>query len=175
MLSATTTIPPLGVTSRGELLSESPLRVYLAARYSRLPELRRYRAQLEELGMEVTSRWLHGDHQLPDGAEDAELAGRLASEDLLDIDAADAAVVFGEAPRCATRGGRNVEAGYALGRHKAVIWVGPREHVFSWHPWVRRCDDWTEAVRALMAIAAERVWTSLPAVHSDRRLRGGWA
>lgn len=175
MLSVATVPPPAALSPRRRPLDDTPLRVYLAARYSRLPELRRHRAELEELGMEVTSRWLAGVHQLADDGEDESLAARLASEDLLDVDAADVVVVFGEKPRCATRGGRHVEAGYALGRHKAVIWVGPGEHVFSWHPWVHRCEDWTGAVRKLLAIATERSWMGLPGLDADPQPQERWA
>jgi hypothetical protein len=38
------------------------MKIYLAARYSRRPEMCRYAQQLENLGYEVTSRWLNGTH-----------------------------------------------------------------------------------------------------------------
>jgi hypothetical protein len=67
-----------------------------------------------------------------------------------------------------------LEAGYALGRHKAVVWVVSGEHVFCWHPWVRRCEDWIDVVRALLAIAAERRSSRLPRFDLARRPLGGW-
>ena len=47
---------------------EAPMKYYLAARYSRRLELCGYRADLAGLGIEVTSRWLSGSHQLDDKA-----------------------------------------------------------------------------------------------------------
>jgi len=42
------------------------MKIYLASRYSRREELCGYRTQLESMGVEVTSRWLNGAHQISD-------------------------------------------------------------------------------------------------------------
>ena len=39
------------------------MRVYLAARFSRFDELNRYREELTDVGIAVTSRWLDGGHE----------------------------------------------------------------------------------------------------------------
>ena len=39
------------------------MKIYLAAKYSRMEELREYRNQLIALGHTVTSRWLDGNHE----------------------------------------------------------------------------------------------------------------
>src|SRR5260221_13260147 len=57
------------------------------------------------------------------------LLARYAAEDLADIDQADAVVLFTQAGRHFA-GGRHVEAGYALGKGKRLVVVGPRENVF---------------------------------------------
>jgi hypothetical protein len=114
------------------------MRFYLAARYSRREEINLYRKILESLGHVVTSRWLRGNHQMPDltGEEPLEIyhdkeVQRFALEDLQDIYAADAIVCFTEPPRStATRGGRHVEFGIALERGMPIFVVGPRENVF---------------------------------------------
>ena len=41
-------------------------KIYLASRYGRRDELCTYRAQLQALGFTVTSRWLDGNHHMPD-------------------------------------------------------------------------------------------------------------
>ena len=42
------------------------MEIYLAARYSRHPEMQRCAAELVNLGHEVTSRWIWGEHQAVD-------------------------------------------------------------------------------------------------------------
>lgn len=140
------------------------LRVYLAARYSRRGELTRYRAELNALGYDVTSRWLDGNHQIADDGmpigEDGEalvegyaeseraaaLRRQFAHEDLVDIQNSDVLVAFTEPPRSsASRGGRHVELGYAIGLGRPVIVVGYRENVFCWLPEIRFARTWPEA------------------------------
>lgn len=129
------------------------MKVYLAARFSRLAELNGYRAELEALGIEVTSRWLRGghewsgvpDHDIPIGAQ-----ARFAAEDLEDIDAADVVVCFTEAPGTGpARGGRHVEMGYAIARGKTVLIVGHRENVFCCLPSVAYTVGWECALDTL--------------------------
>ena len=40
------------------------MKVYLAARYGRHPEMRKVRGDLEALGHSVTSRWINGTHEM---------------------------------------------------------------------------------------------------------------
>lgn len=178
------------------------MKVYLAARYTRRLELCGYRQQIEEAGGEVTSRWLNGDHQIddkgvpigengaalvedPDGdlsAGPSERAAALrqhfAQEDVADVLAAHVLVAFTETPRSsASRGGRHVEFGLALGLMEArrnsdalhyfgppmnrVIVVGPRENVFCWLPEVEHYDDWPSALEALRpTLGAVAQWGS---------------
>ena len=72
------------------------MRVYLASRFGRHYELRKYRQDLEDLGHIVTSRWLDAS------SEDPEALGLCAQEDLIDIVTADTVVNFTEPP-AATR------------------------------------------------------------------------
>lgn len=136
--------------------------IYLASRYSRRLELCGYRDALRAMGHEVTSRWLDGGHQIDDagvpigdggerlvegdGGDDseraAELRERFAREDIEDLVRAEALIAFTEPPRSsASRGGRHVELGIALGRNVAIrqqvcriAVVGYRENVFCWLP-----------------------------------------
>jgi len=146
------------------------MKIYLAARYSRRIELCRYRFQLHTLGHQVTSRWLDGAHQIGDagqpigdagealvegdaGAADVQsaiLRERFATEDVLDVQAADLLIAFTEPPRSgASRGGRHVELGLALGQKRTVWVVGPRENIFCWLPQVRHFPTWDECRQAL--------------------------
>ncbi len=139
-------------------------RIYLAARYSRRLELCGYREDLAYHGIRVTSHWLDGNHQLSDtgvpigdtgealvesgnDVEAANLRVRFAREDIIDVLAADVLIAFTEPPRSsASRGGRHVEFGIALGARMPVIVVGPRENIFCWLPDVLWYPDWSAAL-----------------------------
>ena len=97
--------------------------IYLAARYSRHPEMQGYAADLRAMGHEVTSRWILGDHELrSDGQSDTDWwAVRWAQEDWEDLLLASVVVSFTEAPGNVpgrARGGRHVEFGAALALRK---------------------------------------------------------
>lgn len=146
------------------------LKIYLAARYSRREELCGYRDLLDREGMFVTSRWLDGDHQISDtgapigdngtaliegddgstSARAVALRAKFAAEDLADVMGCDLLIAFTEPPRSnASRGGRHVELGLALGRKKVVFVVGPRENIFCWLPEVEQFADFASCLRAL--------------------------
>lgn len=122
-------------------------KVYLAGRYGRREELAGYAAQLEDYGIETTSRWLSGDHDDPAAGETREqFRMRCAEIDLFDVDEADTLIAFTEdrsmGVKGAGRGGRHVELGYAIALHKGIHLVGPRENVFCWLPGVQHWDTW---------------------------------
>lgn len=68
-------------------------KIYLAARYTRREELCAYRAELEQAGFTVTSRWLNGDHQI-----DAATLSANDPDGMLALEAWDAAVVAHHGP-----------------------------------------------------------------------------
>lgn len=142
-----------------------PMKVYLAARHSRRLELCGYRTQLGQMGIEVTSRWLNGKHQIDDhgqpigddgekwvedegsGTAPARLRQHFAQEDVADVLAADTLIAFTEVPRASTsRGGRHVELGIAIGTGKRIVVIGPRENVFTWLPQVEHHESWQDFV-----------------------------
>jgi len=133
------------------------MKVYLASRYSRRLELCEYRESLQALGIEVTSRWLHGLHEPAEtvvtdhGPEASEKdRGRFALEDWEDLMAADCCISFTEPSRTGpTRGGRHVEFGGALAAKKRVIVVGHRENVFHCLPGVEFFESWSDALKML--------------------------
>jgi len=110
------------------------LKIYLAARYSRIPIINQWAEKLQELGFEITSRWsLSKDHKLVEGlsqrAADSERE-RFALEDLEDIRSCDMVVSLMEEPRNNSRGGRHVEYGYAIALNKQLVIIGEPETVF---------------------------------------------
>lgn len=126
------------------------MKIYLAAAYARQNEMQGVRDVLEALGHEVTSTWIDRTTEPPGGIGAAELiivpetAAEYARTDLADIDRTEVVVSFtGEG----TRGGRHTDYGYALGRGKYLIGVGPREHIFHAlaNEWYR---DWTALMLA---------------------------
>lgn len=144
------------------------MKFYLASRYSRREELCRYRAELQELGHTVTSRWLNGKHQIndvgtpigdhgealaEDGTTDcaAQLRAHFVKEDCADVAAAECVVSFTEPPRSAAgnRGGRHVEFGMAVALGKRLIVVGYRENLFHYLPQVEFFPTWSDAVIAI--------------------------
>lgn len=126
-------------------------KVYLAARYSRLEEMRQLQQELESAGFVVTSRWLNGSHRMDPNADDPHVeTARFAREDYEDVVAADYVVVIAEEPRTPTRGGRLVEMGIGLGRNKHVLGVGCRENVFFHLPGIELVDDVDDVVGILV-------------------------
>lgn len=148
------------------------MKVYLAARYSRHPEMQGYAQGLREMGYEVTSRWIYGSHQVmldgeplgPDRERLFEeghpsmLAQRqeFAQHDWDDLLAADIVISFTERPRnpSTSRGGRHVEFGAALALGKVCLVVGWRENVFHCLPGVQFYPTWAE-VLALLWFASQ--------------------
>ena len=134
----------------------TPLKIYLAARFSRHEELNRYASELRDAGHEVTARWLSRESQANENTVavqncngEVPLAGRpLAQEDFEDIKRADVVISITEQPRVqhTTRGGRHVELGLALGWGKQLIIIGPRENVFHTLPQVEQFYEWNDNV-----------------------------
>jgi hypothetical protein len=149
-------------------------KVYLAARYSRHPEMQGYRSELEAMGFEVTSRWINGDHQVPEDVQaEARQAERVrfATEDVEDLMAAEIVIAFAEKPRTTTtRGGRHVEFGIALATGKRIISVGWRENVFYCLPQVEHCPGGWDEVKDV--IGPCEACGAVPRVGSDDNLIG---
>jgi hypothetical protein len=135
------------------------VRIYLAARYGRHPEMQQVAADLQAAGHEVTSRWIWGSHDLPSGVDvpDRAEATRFAVEDIADLMKAECLISFTEAPGAdgRARGGRHVEYGIALALHMThtgamrLITVGPRENVFHWLPFVAVYPTFDDALAAI--------------------------
>jgi hypothetical protein len=123
--------------------------VYFAARSARREELNRYRAELEALGIEVTSRWLATQPRRGKSAYSDDQWRELALVDQEDVLAADVLVCFAEEVGEGGNGGRHVELGMALALGREVIVVGRREHIFHRLPEVTVVESWQEALGLL--------------------------
>ena len=112
------------------------MKIYISARFSRIDQGNAVKKELESNGHVVTSRWLKGNHKVEteDMEEKFDLMKTFADDDLEDIKAADAILCITEEPRKTnTRGGRHVEAGYAMALGKRLFVLGPVENAFYTH------------------------------------------
>ena len=117
------------------------MHIYLAARYSRHPEMQEHAQEIEKLGHTVTSRWIRGSHSLDDSLDRGqadEVRADFAIEDMEDLSKCDVVLSFTEdlsvkADR-PSKGGRHVEFGMGVALNKRMVIIGEREHVFHWLP-----------------------------------------
>lgn len=124
--------------------------------------MRDCRTDLENMGHNITSRWIDGGHELTkEGSTEAAQRERtrFAQEDWADMEAADTIISFTEEPRKTnTRGGRHVEFGGALALGKLCIVIGWRENVFHCLPQVRFFETWEACRRNMQKAADERAF-----------------
>lgn len=129
------------------------VKIYLAARYSRYPEMQNYKKILEDLGYTVTSRWIDGHHNIVNGVseEAAEIKRiQLAFEDLNDLLSSQCLICFTEIPRTTnTRGGRHVEFGIALAMRMSIIIIGPKETIFHTLPSIPKFNTFSDFMSSL--------------------------
>jgi len=126
------------------------MQVYLASKYHEHPRMREFRTILQEHGIDVTSRWIEGEHEAKEGRDDHDLHAQFAREDLEDIDAADAVVMYQPKDiHGQGRGGRHVEFGYAFARAIPIIIIGDRENVFNYLEGVDVVSDIMAAITLL--------------------------
>lgn len=104
------------------------MKIYLAARFPRIEEMRKYADELTEDGHEVTASWVYG-------GEEGLTFSDIALLDVSDVIKSDALVCFTE-PYGSSNvgGGRHSEFGVALALRKKLYLVGEREQVFHWWP-----------------------------------------
>lgn len=131
------------------------MRIYLAARYSRAEEMRKYRRVLETMGHSVTSRWIdqpHGGNSDKIRGEQ-DVAEQAAIEDMEDLIKADMVLSFAgngdSTKKKASKGGRHVEFGAGLALNKMSVVVGEPEHAFHWLPNIERYSSFEEFADAI--------------------------
>lgn len=109
--------------------------IYFAASYASIERMRKLRDRINSDQDEVNSRWLDGGEQglHPEEIETERLqAIQGARMSMRDIENANLVAVFTDVP--STTGGLHFEMGYAMGRHKYIVLVGPMTTVFCAHP-----------------------------------------
>lgn len=120
-------------------------RAYLSARYSRYKEMQLIASDMRQVGWEIISSWIGGNHHVLEQAKDAEDFERrmrlVAEEDLRDLARADALVFIGETPGPYEGGGRFFELGWAFARNMDVYVIGPRQIIFEWLPQVKHYES----------------------------------
>ena len=113
--------------------------VYLAGLFDSRARLRAERARLIAAGLAVNSTWLDAPEDASYAKPEAPL-GQIATKDLDEIDAADLLIV--DTLDVTPRGGREFEAGFAVGRGKPVLVIGPARNVF--HHLCPRFESWDD-------------------------------
>lgn len=109
-------------------INHRPPQVYIAASWSDAQLGRVFRHILAGLGIGCTSRWLDLEQTRAYG----DLPAESVREDLADINAADALVVFSHraAMGHGGKGGRWIETGYAMHAGKPILYVATPPHIF---------------------------------------------
>ena len=146
------------------------MRIYLAARYSRIEEMNKYATELRSVGYTVDTRWLLGNHQLyhnpqsidnPKNTEVPEHGRLFAQDDCDDLIKSDIVICFSEVPNTVLgTGGRHVELGLTLmfnywmdsigAKRKNILLVGPRENVFYCLPDIIQFTTWEDCMKYLV-------------------------
>lgn len=109
------------------------VRIYLAARYREKNRMKQFQKELIERGHTVTSTWMNEtyapDVKMEDLSEDQ--MRYFANRDLDEIEESDVVFLFTVAPTTEiVRGGSIFEAGYAMGKGKKLLVIGPAQNIF---------------------------------------------
>ena len=98
------------------------IKVYLASRYSRRPEMAEYAGRLQALGFSIVSEWVFGNRSILDSPGEAK---KFVTADRQDILHSDLIINFAEPKEVDyPRGSRHWEAGAAYERGKVLYVVG---------------------------------------------------
>ena len=118
-------------------------KIYVAARYGRMKEMQSVHAALVAAGHEPTSQWVTGKEETEGKTEE-----QAAIMDVEDVDRADLVLLFSdEKSYSSTGGGRFFEMGYAHGKGKPVVTVGPMQIIFHHLPDMKCFYDLFSAIQ----------------------------
>lgn len=148
------------------------MKAYVAARIEDRTHAEEIQRQLNEAGIETTSRWMRMEAEKPieNYDDDVSEAQRRGEIDLDDVNAADILVIW--KPRDAhrdTTGGHHVETGVSISQGKPIFLIGERENIFHWHKSVRLCDTIEDAVHKILALEPKDFPLSTHSVDSFQR------
>lgn len=120
------------------------MKIYTAAKYGRMGEMKRFGEIIRAAGHETTARWVDGaEETLEEKAEGALM-------DVADVQRADVLFFFAQ-PKGSlnTGGGRHFEFGYAFAQGKRCIVIGEHETIFCHLPGVVVVHTLSEALSLL--------------------------
>lgn len=119
------------------------MKLYLAAKYSTIADVRAYAEELKSDGHEIVSTWVFD-------AEDGMDLSAVAVVDMDDVKRAEGIMCFTHDYASSHQGGgHHSEFGMGLIIDKLCMIVGPREQVFHWHPKVIHFPQFWHARRYL--------------------------
>lgn len=136
------------------------MRIYLAAAFSRRKEIKIYREELKEIGMDIQSRWL--DEKMPQGCDREKYLRETAFIDVSDVKNCDLLVRFtddfsqwsdGKIPTRLGSCARMFEFGLAWGAGIPIIVVGGFQNVFDRLPNVVHIENFAELKKYLRTAA----------------------
>ena len=124
------------------------MNIYIASYFDTRDRLKPIKAQIEQLGHRVVSRWLDVPGSPPEGMTEATYFTQEAMRDIEDIDRCDYIIV--DTFDVTQRGGREVELGYFMGKKGTVMiaTVGPKRNVFHYIVGANFAT-WEDCIRAL--------------------------
>lgn len=134
------------------------MKVYLAAPFQWIDQMRVYAAELRAGGVTVTSRWLEETHKSTDDKLPNlthEQHQFYALQDVEDVAAADVFVLFTDPSKTIVHAGRHVEFGIAVQRKIPIYVVGlERENIFHHLPQVTHFENWVPVRDYLVALTS---------------------
>lgn len=120
------------------------MKIYLAATYAQMFEMREVAEKLKTAGHGITAKWIWGD-------EEKMTKEAAASMDLSNVMEADIVMSYSLPPYTKhTGGGRHVEFGFGVILSKRMMIVGEKgEHIFHYLPDVEHYATLDEAIKAI--------------------------
>lgn len=120
------------------------MKIYTAARYGRMGEMRAFNEIIRAAGHKTTARWVDGAEEILEEKTEGALM------DVEDVKRADVLFFFSQ-PKGSLNagGGRHFEFGYAFAAGKRCVVIGERETIFCHLPNVAVVDTLAEALALL--------------------------
>lgn len=117
------------------------MNIYIATAISRQNEARELRDILQQVGHNVTSRWLDEKNatQIGEGSDDDRAA--IALRNIMDLINSDLVIhITGARDPKAYSGGHHFETGWAWAMGKTILIAGERESVFHYLAGIHQCE-----------------------------------
>lgn len=125
------------------------MKIYLAAKYFRNPEMRDVKEILQKENIEVISSWIEGN-QLDEVFLSIEERNKIAKRDLTDLSKSEILLWFSETNTAKSiRGARHVEFGYALALGIPIYVIGEKENIFHYMSSVKHFENLVDCIEEL--------------------------